>query len=325
MRKRQYFFLTPIFLAILFILSLISYSQSQQTSPICIVSGGFQPGQNYWVLSGNRLYPSSTAWNVGIGTTTPRTKLHIVAGSGGNFRIDSGDNNILYIGHDSDVGDWIQFRPENALGLAFLKGPDSPAMVVTKDGNVGIGTTNPQTKLQINAGSGEQGLDVFSSIDNARSFVRVRNTSKNIAVGLGADAANNMATVGFNASSSWGYFYMPIGDASIHLTTAGNVDVVRLGPTSHFRGNVGIGTTTPQAKLEVVGAIRLAPSSAPNNPQEGMMYYDSGERVFKCYVKDERGNITSQNCGGMGGPVRNVIPFQIFDSANNLVLEINQE
>ncbi len=107
------------------------------------------PGESYWRLSGSRLYPASTTWNIGIGTTTPRTKLHIVAGNEGNLRIDSGDNNILYIGHDRDVGDWIQFRPENALGLSFLKGPDSPAMVITNVGNIGIGTTNPTQKLHI--------------------------------------------------------------------------------------------------------------------------------------------------------------------------------
>ena len=62
-----------------------------------------------------------------------------------------------------------------------------------------------------------------------------------------------------------------------------------------------IGTTTPQAKLEVVGAIRLVPSSAPTNPQEGMMYYDSNAKTFKCYVKTKGNPLTFewQNCGGV--------------------------
>jgi len=34
-------------------------------------------GESYWVLSGNYLYTSSTAWNVGIGTTTPSSKLTV--------------------------------------------------------------------------------------------------------------------------------------------------------------------------------------------------------------------------------------------------------
>jgi hypothetical protein len=34
-------------------------------------------GESYWLLSSNYLYTSSTAWNVGIGTTTPSSKLTV--------------------------------------------------------------------------------------------------------------------------------------------------------------------------------------------------------------------------------------------------------
>jgi len=90
--------------------------------------------------------------------------------------------------------------------------------------------------------------------------------------------------------------------------------------------NVEIGTTTPQAKLEVNGAIRLTPSATPTNPVEGMMYYDKNERTFKCYVGSGQ---TSRwvNCGGE--PQRPeaplTVPFVLYDSNNNKVLEINVE
>jgi len=90
-----------------------------------------------------------------------------------------------------------------------------------------------------------------------------------------------------------------------------------------INSNVGIGLTAPTAKLEVSGALRLTPSTAPASPQQGMMYYDSGTGKFKCY--DASG--IWKDCGGVqAGPAPSgALPFIIRDSAGNLVLEVNQE
>ena len=53
----------------------------------CIGAGA---GVNYWTQSGSNLYPNDTAWNVGIGTTTPSSKLDVV----GNIEIDSWDSQL---------------------------------------------------------------------------------------------------------------------------------------------------------------------------------------------------------------------------------------
>jgi hypothetical protein len=52
--------------------------------------------------------------------------------------------------------------------------------------------------------------------------------------------------------------------------------------TAISTGNVGIGTTAPGYKLDVAGALRLQPSSAPTGAN-GVIYYDSTANKFKCY------------------------------------------
>ena len=47
-------------------------------------------------------------------------------------------------------------------------------------------------------------------------------------------------------------------------------------------GNVGIGTTAPAYKLDVAGALRLQPSSAPPGAN-GVIYYDASLNKFRCY------------------------------------------
>jgi hypothetical protein len=89
-----------------------------------------------------------------------------------------------------------------------------------------------------------------------------------------------------------------------------------------------IGTTNPQAKLEVAGAIRLTPTSQPSNATTGMMYFDQSSGVFKCFQKDPQTNQPGWvDCAGnLRLPPQNlVIPVVIKDSAGNVVLEINQE
>jgi hypothetical protein len=95
-----------------------------------------------------------------------------------------------------------------------------------------------------------------------------------------------------------------------------------------------IGTTNPQAKLEVAGAIRLTPQTATPTPIAGTMYFDQNSGVFKCYQKtgvDQNNNPIYGwvDCGGGGGPkavATLTVPVKIYDSTGQrIVLEINEE
>ena len=110
-------------------------------------------------------------------------------------------------------------------------------------GNVGIGTASPQAKLHVKGA--EEGIRIQGPGGNA----------PNLAYLSFADlAGTRMGYVGDGST----------GDNSIFLTSD-SADVVLNTPagrvlTATATGSVGIGTTTPQAKLDVRGDVKLGAS-----------------------------------------------------------------
>lgn len=91
---------------------------------------------NYWGLSGSNLYASSTNWNVGIGTKTPSAKLEIFSTSDEILRL-------------SREGALAPVRFKLATDSAFTLNSGGNDIIVIKDNKVGIGTSTPQYKLDI--------------------------------------------------------------------------------------------------------------------------------------------------------------------------------
>lgn len=103
--------------------------------------------------------------NVGIGTITPTTKLHVVGTtsnvatfSGSDFMfitLAEGINNRGYIGSYAGNPEDVDFGTYggNALGKLHLTIQDVPKLTVAASGNIGIGTTTPLSLLHATNGS----------------------------------------------------------------------------------------------------------------------------------------------------------------------------
>jgi hypothetical protein len=226
------------------------------------------------VLSG-----SSATFNgcLGIGTANPSQKLHVVGtGDSTKARFEligtAGINEVLQIANTANynpnrgvkMGLYVNSGSNsNQLGAeigaavssvtsAYLflsttnSGTTSEKVRIIADGNVGIGNTSPQARLDLGTGYGASGEKFFIYNDNNTSALA------GTKVGFYMDRfglSNNSTYVFPTSTANPGSYIMASKD------TAGTTLVARVTVLGES-GYVGIGTTSPSATLDVVGAVR---------------------------------------------------------------------
>ena len=88
--------------------------------------------------------------NVGIGTASPSSKLHLFGAVG------SGEDGCLTLETDAAANaKWMlapNYSTTNSFQIVYMADVSNPRLFIKSDGNVGIGTTNPGAKLHISGG-----------------------------------------------------------------------------------------------------------------------------------------------------------------------------
>ncbi len=212
--------------------------------------------------------------SVGIGTSNPSQELDVDGDATFTGRIYTNTGGLTSVGilGKAQAGGWAARYDSNGANLSgFYFDTNNDASMLLRDdagnvniylqsdstsyingGNVGIGTINPSTTLEV--------VDTFSvqrtSNDNEGFYVTVSGTD-----------ANAIVETFYQEDSSSRYGIRKRYDGStnlyqefIHNNSTTGTEVYRVdrgtANTSIANGNVGIGTTSPSEKLEVNGHIK---------------------------------------------------------------------
>ena len=201
--------------------------------------------------------------NVGIGTTSPSSKLEvngeIDANGGDGYRIETKP----FANWGSDLltlGDW------DGEGYATrIMGSNSSEVMRVTGSNVGIGTTAPGAKLEVNGDTKIIGsLQLYQGSTSNRylitfqsfnaTFINTGTTGETIFIGAPSAFQSNVQVQGDIIARG--------GSSSTSIQTQSSLSVVTNkivdSGSSYFNaGNVGIGTTSPTQKLDVAGDARV--------------------------------------------------------------------
>ncbi len=208
----------------------------------------------------NDLMIITNGGNVGIGTTSPTHLLHLENATSPTIKVtDTTQGTTLLMG-SQDSSAYLGTFSNHPLGIYTNSGEK---IRVDTSGNVGIGTTTPQFKLSV------------ETVGNTYGFV----------TGQAGSATGKILALGYFLTGDYG-----IIEALHQGTTYKNLAISPNG------GNVGIGTTTPNSKLEVVGASNDDILIIRNSTDNGFLdlTYDSG---------NDRARVRALNQSGGGQPV----------------------
>jgi hypothetical protein len=237
--------------------------------------------------------------NVGIGTTTPRAKLDVYhsKASGSSTSAVTSDNEAIIqeLKIRQNVDSWdsitmahnsymdsehqhynILMREDGGLYLGaetifLIKTDGSERLRILSNGNVGIGTTSPNYKLEVEMSGGNGGLRVKNTTNSAEAVIW---TEPDYASYLyfGANNANKWSIS--SRASGEGY------DLKFYRFNPGALEVMTM---DYATGNVGIGTDSPQSQLQIgdfTGTPHLTLAGKNSSATSSGIYFtdnDAGE------------------------------------------------
>ena len=321
--------------------TLASFKNTENTG-IRISRTGTSPGTSYLnVVNNGALYTSSdshiafqpgnstsvfmqSTGNVGIGTTSPTKNLEI--GTNGSaeteFRMHS-DQAGKYINIQS-AGNFTSVKTTGSQNFILdSSGSSGYITMVTNaterirvnyNGNVGIGTTSPQKLLEVKSSTAYN------------STLRLQTSAHNWDI-QGGEAGYSSTAFALDYDGTT--FFRAIGITDSRFSGGLSVGTINAAPPTgglYVAGNVGIGTTSPGAKLSVNGNVKIEGTNSllfggsatiPNwevKPSgSDLVINDTGSNVGSVLFNNDEGvalpRLTTTQINAISSPIQGLMAY----------------
>ena len=203
---------------------------------------------------GERVRVNSSG-NVGMGTTSLTTisaAVTTLSLGGTNTSVSGGiafQANGVVKAYNYVSNNYLFNQTVTGVGQVFYGASSERMRIHNTTGNIGVNTVSPFAKLHVASGSTSDA----PTAGTATGGLFVSNINKTYGINMGV------------SGSGWSFIQNQRSDGN---TTLYNLNLQPLG------GNVGIGTTTPQSKLQVNGGVQLANDAAsPSAAKTGTLRY----------------------------------------------------
>jgi hypothetical protein len=257
--------------------------------------------------------------NVGIGTNSPEALLNVM-GNRPTSGSDSATQELLKISRmgPTQVGAGGSKGSHFSIGLSYYENPSlhyprtrvdfkttekstdntttpKTVMSLRDDGNVGIGTITPSEKLEVAGNikaSGSltaAGATISGNLSFGSTTLRQMINLWNEGHGIGVQNATHYFRTYKNYAWYKGGSH---DDGELNAGTGGTVQMVIKD------GNVGIGTNSPGAKLDVNGIIQTYNKDNSSATHDNIQIWSEGEKSYIQTNGDQNGFWLKSNTGG---------------------------
>ncbi len=192
-------------------------------------------GNGFWSSSGGDIY-SNNGGDVGIGTMSPSGKLHLDSADGSvNLRLsESCGTCAAQIKLQNASRTWDIGADASPDGFYIMEeGASQGEFFIAPGGNVGIGTMQPTTRLEVSGGSQSVRRDYTADVAPTHFTA------------TGLSAPNKQLLMGYHTGQDYGSIQ------AVHQNVAYSALALQPGG-----GNVGVGTASPGSRLTVAGTIQ---------------------------------------------------------------------